>query len=120
MAHQEREECLARKELAAQRMDYGMLKLDAHKKKSYDYEQQYHAFQTEFFKAVQSLEIAEREIVSLKDILEGNLPVPPGPSSTRSHSSSLSSSHLSSRTSVHSLQSFSGSDDTHYSVPKLI
>lgn len=91
-------------------MDSGMSKLQAHRQQHHAYEKQYHAFQHEFIKAVQSLEAAEREIVALEKVLNGEI-------ISYSHISPEHSPQSSSSRSLASFNSASdASDDTHFSI----
>lgn len=68
-ANRQREECLERKEAAQNRMDTGLLALEANEKQHHVYEQQLYAYQRAFFIAKESLDKVDQTILSLSEDL---------------------------------------------------
>lgn len=106
-AKEKREGCLARKEVAKNQVDDGVLALEANEQQHYVYEQQLYAYKRAFFIAKESLEQIDQQILSLSDDLHNGcfdkyLPTKHPPSLTHSseHTHSSEQAHSSSHSSL--------------------
>lgn len=91
VAHQQRTDCLVRKKAATDRINSGAANLQTNLRQYQHLQKQYQGYQHELVMAIKSLDAADKEILLLVKLRDGETQLDEAPMTTRSRLSSISS-----------------------------